>query len=77
MDPTTKLISLHEGLRLGVYRCPAGKLTIGFGRNLEDKGIISKKKIHKGSDGTTTEITLLDMSSKELEEYLSEKIYKS
>jgi lysozyme len=29
----------HEGLRLRVYRCPAGKLTIGYGRNLEDKGI--------------------------------------
>jgi len=30
---------LHEGLRLNPYRCPAGKLTIGVGRNLEDKGI--------------------------------------
>lgn len=28
-----------EGLRLKPYRCPAGKLTIGYGRNLEDKGI--------------------------------------
>ena len=30
---------LHEGLRLKPYRCTAGKLTIGVGRNLEDKGI--------------------------------------
>ncbi len=29
----------HEGLRLKVYTCPRGKLTIGIGRNLEDKGI--------------------------------------
>lgn len=29
----------HEGLRLTVYRCPAGKLTIGVGRNLEGRGI--------------------------------------
>jgi lysozyme len=29
----------HEGLRLHPYRCPAGKLTIGCGRNLEDRGI--------------------------------------
>ncbi len=29
----------HEGLRLKPYRCPAGKLTIGVGRNLEDVGI--------------------------------------
>jgi lysozyme len=28
-----------EGLKLKVYRCPAGKLTIGVGRNLEDRGI--------------------------------------
>ena len=29
----------HEGLRLKPYRCPAGRLTIGIGRNLDDKGI--------------------------------------
>lgn len=29
----------HEGLRLKPYKCPAGKLTIGVGRNLEDRGI--------------------------------------
>lgn len=28
-----------EALRLKVYKCPAGKLTIGYGRNLEDIGI--------------------------------------
>ena len=28
-----------EGLSLKVYRCPTGKLTIGYGRNLEDNGI--------------------------------------
>lgn len=35
----TKLLTLHEGEQLKVYRCPAGKLTIGVGRNLEDLGI--------------------------------------
>ncbi len=29
----------HEGLGLKPYRCPAGKLTIGYGRNLDDTGI--------------------------------------
>lgn len=33
------LLKKHEGLKLKVYKCPAGKLTIGFGRNLEDNGI--------------------------------------
>ncbi|HWR04379.1 MAG TPA: glycoside hydrolase family protein [Humidesulfovibrio sp.] len=30
---------VDEGLRLKPYRCTAGRLTIGVGRNLEDKGI--------------------------------------
>ncbi len=29
----------HEGLRLKPYRCTAGKLTIGYGRNLDNRGI--------------------------------------
>jgi len=33
----------HEGLRLKPYRCPAGKLTIGYGRNLDDRGISQKE----------------------------------
>jgi len=34
---------IHEGLRLRPYHCPAGKLTIGVGRNLEEKGITEKE----------------------------------
>ena len=34
----TQLI-VDEDLRLMPYKCPAGKLTIGVGRNLEDNGI--------------------------------------
>jgi len=29
----------EEGLRLKPYKCTAGKLTIGVGRNIEDRGI--------------------------------------
>ena len=32
-------LTLHEGVRLKPYTCPAGYLTIGVGRNLEGKGI--------------------------------------
>lgn len=32
-------LARDEGLRLRPYKCSAGKLTIGFGRNLEDNGI--------------------------------------
>ena len=32
-------IKENEGLRLKPYKCSAGKSTIGWGRNLDDKGI--------------------------------------
>ena len=31
------MLKKHEGLKLKPYRCSAGKLTIGYGRNLDDK----------------------------------------
>lgn len=34
-----ELIKKHEGLRLKPYKCTAGKLSIGYGRNIEDNGI--------------------------------------
>lgn len=33
----------HEGLRLKPYKDTVGKLTIGIGRNLDDKGISRKE----------------------------------
>lgn len=36
----------HEGIRLKPYRCPAGKLTIGIGRNLDDNGISEIEAYH-------------------------------
>jgi len=39
MHPIEEQLILHEGLRTTVYRCPAGYLSIGVGRNLEKKGI--------------------------------------
>jgi GH24 family phage-related lysozyme (muramidase) len=35
----------HEGLKLKPYRCPAGKLTIGVGRNLEERGISEEEAL--------------------------------
>lgn len=39
MEKLIEQLKRHEGLRLKPYRCTAGKLTIGYGRNLEDRGI--------------------------------------
>ena len=38
-ETARNLIARHEGLRLKPYKCTAGKLTIGYGRNLDAKGI--------------------------------------
>lgn len=38
-----KQLKEHEGVRLMPYRCPAGKLTIGVGRNIEDRGITEEE----------------------------------
>ncbi len=38
-DKLEEMLIEHEGLKLKPYRCTAGKLTIGVGRNLDDNGI--------------------------------------
>jgi len=42
-DKLKEMIMKHEGLRLWPYLCTAGKLTIGYGRNLTDRGITTKE----------------------------------
>ena len=39
MQHLKEFIKKHEGLRLKPYKCSAGKLTIGWGRNLDDRGV--------------------------------------
>jgi lysozyme len=38
-DALKERLILDEDLKLKPYRCPAGKLTIGIGRNIKDVGI--------------------------------------
>ena len=38
-DKAIEQIKRHEGLRLFPYQCTAGKQTIGYGRNIESRGI--------------------------------------
>jgi lysozyme len=49
----------HEGLRLKPYRCPAGRLTIGVGHNLDDNGItheIAMLLLRQDIDNTLDEL---------------------
>lgn len=34
-----EMLKRHEGFRQFPYKCPAGKLTIGYGTNLENRGV--------------------------------------
>ncbi|MCP5003036.1 MAG: lysozyme [Planctomycetes bacterium] len=43
MNKIQKLVADHEGLRLKPYKCTAGKITIGYGRNLDDNGISAQE----------------------------------
>ena len=45
MKAIEKQLIDHEGLKKKVYRCPAGKLTVGVGRNIEDKGITEEEAL--------------------------------
>lgn len=38
-ESLAEMLIRHEGLRLELYVCSAGKCTIGVGRNLDDRGI--------------------------------------
>ena len=39
LEEIKQMLTQHEGLKLKPYKCSAGYLTIGIGRNLETKGI--------------------------------------
>ena len=39
IDQLKRDLARHEGVEHTVYSCPAGKQTIGVGRNLEDVGL--------------------------------------
>lgn len=50
-------LTLHEGLRLKPYRCCAGKLTIGVGRNLIDNPLSKTEKQYLCRDNLKDGIT--------------------
>ncbi len=50
-------LCLNEGLVNKPYRCPAGKLTIGIGRNLEDNPLTAEEKAFIGHNCRTKPIT--------------------
>ncbi len=62
IEEAAERLVLHEGMRLKPYRCPAGKLTIGAGRNLEDNPLRPEEAEYLGlvslQDGISREEAL-------------------
>lgn len=44
INEAVQRLSMHEGIRLQAYRCPAGFWTIGVGRNLETNPITAEEE---------------------------------
>lgn len=49
-----------EGLRRKLYKCPAGKWTIGIGRNLEDRGITGDEALYLARNDVAAVLAELD-----------------
>ena len=52
-----RLLKQHEGFRGKPYRDTVGKLTIGYGRNLDDRGIIEPEGVYL-LDNDIAEVTV-------------------
>lgn len=46
LDQIVMMLRKHEGLRLYPYNCSEGKLTLGIGRNLDDRGITEEEALY-------------------------------
>ena len=57
-------VKKYEGLKLKPYLCPAKKLTIGYGRNIQDVGITKKEAdLLLENDLLNIKLTLIDKLS--------------
>lgn len=57
MDEIKQRLLVHEGFRDKPYRCTANKLTIGIGRNIEDRPFTEEELQLVGKDYMTKGIT--------------------
>ena len=77
LDLALKLVKESEGFRPNEYRCTAGKLTQGYGRNLEVHPLSDEEKEDLEIDGSVSEDVAERWAIKELyecEEKLSQNI---
>ena len=68
MNMALELVKEAEGFYPNTYRCPAGKLTQGYGRNLEVHPLTEEEKLELNQDGTVSEFIASKWALKELQE---------
>ena len=68
MNMAIDLVKEAEGFYPNTYRCPAGKLTQGYGRNLEVHPLTEEEKLELNQDGTVSEFIASKWAIKELQE---------
>ena len=66
LDLALQLVKESEGFYPDTYLCPAGKLTQGYGRNLEAHPLSEEEKAELSSDGTVSEEVATQWAMKEL-----------
>ena len=67
MDIALELIKQAEGFRAKPYYCPAGKLTQGYGRNLEALPLDDYEQTFLNSDGSVDRAVAEDWAMEEIE----------
>jgi lysozyme len=68
LDLALKLVEEGEGFYAETYLCPAGKLTQGFGRNLEAHPLSDDERAELNEDGSVSEEVARKWAIKELKE---------
>jgi len=68
MSIALELVKEAEGFYPNTYRCSAGKLTQGYGRNLEVHPLTEEEKLELNEDGTVSEFIASKWALKELQE---------
>ena len=68
MNMALELVKEAEGFYPNTYRCPAGKLTQGYGRNLEVHPLSDEEKAELNEDGSVSKEVAEKWAIKELYE---------
>lgn len=68
MSMALELVKEAEGFYPNTYHCPTGKLTQGYGRNLEVHPLTEEEKLELNQDGTVSEFIASKWALKELQE---------